>query len=86
MKKIIRTLALILAHIGLALSILFLICLMIGQFVPGVAEFARLDFFVFGYFYLIIPLLGFISGILLQIATVRSKKKRAAKPAQTEKA
>lgn len=83
MKKL-RTLALILAHAGLVLSVLFLVLCMIGNFVPDIAEIARLDFFVFDYFYLIIPLLCIASGILLQVITVRKKKKAKSAPSVKE--
>lgn len=80
MRKHLRTVALIFAHIGLVLCVLFLILLFVGKFVPGIAEIARLDFFVFDYFYLAVPLLALISGILLQIAVVKKhKRKKAAK-------
>lgn len=85
MKKPIRTLALILSHVGLVVSILFLICFMIGVFSPDAASFARLDFFGFDYFYLIIPLLCIVSGILLQISTNRSKHSKPANIVQKTK-
>ena len=85
MRKSIRTITLILSHVGLGLSILFLICLVIGKFVPDAASFAHLDFFVFDYFYLIIPLLCIASGILLQFATTHKKRKQAAKTAVHKK-
>ena len=85
MKKPIRTLALILSHIGLVVSAIFLICFMIGVFAEDSAAFARLDFFVFDYFYLIIPLLCIVSGILLQISSNRSKRRQPADHAQLSK-
>ena len=76
MRKTLRKIAFVLAHIGLVICVLFLILFLIGKFVPAVEPFARLNFFVFDYFYLIVPLLALISGILLQIAVVNPKKKR----------
>ena len=77
MKKTIRTLSLILAHVGLLVSIVYLVLCVIGHFVPAVANFARIDFFGFDYFYLVIPGLVLISGILLQIAVMKSKKRKS---------
>ena len=85
MKKTVRMIALILSHVGLVVSALFLIFFMIGAFVPEAASFARLDFFAFDYFYLIIPLLCIVSGILLQIAANRIKRKPTAKPMRQTK-
>lgn len=85
MRKSIRTITLILSHFGLGLSVLFLIALVIGRFFPDAVSFAHLDFFVFDYFYLIIPLLCIVSGILLQIATTHKKRSRTPKAAEHTK-
>ena len=84
-KKALRIVALVLANTGLFVSLLYLIFFMIGALVPDAASFARLDFFVFDYFYLIIPLLCLVSGILLQLASNRAKRKRTASTAQRSK-
>lgn len=84
MKKPIRTLALILSHVGLVVSIVFLVCYTIGLFSPDAASCARLDFFGFDYFYLIIPLLCIVSGILLQISSNRSKRRKPADSLKTK--
>ena len=87
MKKPFRTVAFVLAHIGLAVCVLFLLFFLVGKFVPAVGEIAKLDFFVFDYFYLIVPILALCAGILLQIAVVqpkRRKKKSAQRTAETK--
>lgn len=80
MRKSTRTVTLILAHVGLGLSLIFLVCYMVGQFVPAVHALAHDNFFLFDYCILIIPLLCIASGILLQISTTHPKRKRTVKP------
>lgn len=80
MRKSTRTVTLILAHLGLGLSLIFLVCYMVGQFVPSVHALAHDNFFLFDYFILIIPLLCIVSGILLQVSATHPKRKRPIKP------
>ena len=84
MKKTLRTVAFVLAHVGLVVCVLFLILLTVGKLVPAVAQIAQLDFFVFDYFYLIIPLLALLSGILIQIVVVQPKRRQKKQKTGTE--
>ncbi len=76
MRKSIRTATLIIAHAGLLVSILYLVCFLLNAFLPEFPLKAYANFFLFDYFYLIIPLLCIASGILLQISTAKPKRKK----------
>ena len=76
MRKQLRTVALVLAHIGLVVCAAFLILMIVAKVALGVERIARIDFFVFDYFYLVIPLLALISGILIQIVVVQPKRRK----------
>ncbi len=83
MRKSTRTATLILAHAGLIFSVLYLICYLLYVLFPGFPLKAYANFFLFDYFYLIIPLLCIASGILLQVSATKPKRKR--QQAQTKK-
>ena len=76
MRKSTRTATLICAHAGLLVSILYLICFLLYAFFPGFPLKAYRNFFLFDYFYLVIPLLCLASGILLQVSATKPKRKR----------
>lgn len=77
MRKSTRIITLIFAHAGLLAALAYLVLLAISLFQPAVGEYARANFFLFDYGYLIIPILCMISGILIQITATRPKKGRA---------
>ncbi|MBR0507316.1 MAG: hypothetical protein IJJ86_01765 [Clostridia bacterium] len=79
MRKSTRIVTLILAHAGLLAALAYLILLVISMFVPSVGEYARNNFFLFDYGYLIIPILCMISGILIQVSATRPRKARSDK-------
>jgi hypothetical protein len=79
MRKTIRIVTLILAHAGLLASLAYLVLLVIAMFQPSVKEYARSNFFLFDYGYLIIPILCIVSGIFLQISATRPRKKSSHK-------
>ena len=74
MRKSTRVITLILAHAGLLAALAYLVLLVISQFLPSVGEFARSNFFLFDYGYLIIPILCLLSGIFLQISASQPGK------------
>jgi hypothetical protein len=76
MRKSTRTATLILAHAGLIVSILFLLCALLNALFPDFPLKAYANFFLFDYFYLIIPLLCIASAILLQISSTKPKRKK----------
>ena len=76
MRKSTRTVTLILAHAGLFVSLLYLIFYLLNAMFPGFPLKAYANFFLFDYFYLIIPLLCIASGILLQISKAKPKRKK----------
>ncbi len=115
MKKRIRPIAMILSHVGLLLSILYLIFFLVCTIKADSAKnssdekdlylnqaISERDFSIYtvgkalsdrtdpGFenvlvgLDLVIPVLFLSSGILLQVATVRTKKKRPAKPQASE--
>jgi hypothetical protein len=79
MRKSTRVITLILAHAGLLAALAYLVLLVISQFLPSVGEFARSNFFLFDYGYLIIPILCLLSGIFLQISASQPRKQRSHK-------
>lgn len=85
MRKSTRTATLILAHAGLIVSILYLICYFLYSLIPGFPLKAYANFFLFDYFYLIIPLLCIASGILLQVSSTKPKRKRKVQTTSTKK-
>ena len=76
MRKSTRIATLIAAHTGLIVSILYLVCYLLYAFFPGFPLKAYSNFFLFDYFYLIIPVLCLASGILLQIPATKKPKRR----------
>jgi uncharacterized membrane protein len=76
MRKSTRIATLIAAHTGLIVSILYLVCYLLYAFFPGFPLKAYPNFFLFDYFYLIIPVLCLASGILLQISATKKPKRR----------
>jgi len=79
MRKSTRIVTLVLAHAGLLAALAYLALLLISLFQPSVGEFARRNFFLFDYGYLIIPILCMVSGILIQISATRPRKTRSNK-------
>ncbi|MBR0436112.1 MAG: hypothetical protein IJK12_02610 [Clostridia bacterium] len=79
MRKSTRKATLILAHAGLIVSVLYLICYLLYVLFPGFPLKAYRNFFLFDYFYLIIPILCLASGILLQISATKPKRRRTPK-------
>ena len=75
MRKSTRTATLICAHAGLIVSILYLVCFLLHSLFPGFSLKAYTNFFLFDYFYLIVPLLCIASGILLQVSSTKPKRK-----------
>lgn len=76
MRKSTRIATLICAHAGLILSILYLLCYLLYAFFPDLPIKAYANFFLFDYFYLIIPLLCLVSGILLQVSATKKPKRK----------
>lgn len=76
MRKSTRTVTLILAHAGLILSVLYLVCYLLYAMIPGFPIKAYTNFFLFDYGYLIIPILCIASGILLQVSATKPKRKK----------
>ena len=79
MRKSTRKATLILAHAGLIVSVLYLICYLLYVLFPGFPLKAYRNFVLFDYFDLIIPVLCLASGILLQISATTPKRRRTPK-------
>lgn len=76
MKKAIKSIAIILTVVSILLSLIYILLLMFSSFMQDVS-YVEDNFLFVDWFFMAIPILGFITGILLQIISVHKKKKKA---------
>ena len=71
-----KTVLTVVALIALFVALIYLVVLALAQFDILPQEATEDSLFVKGYLFLPLPLVGFLAGILLQVYSVRSAKKK----------
>ena len=71
-----KTVLTVVALIALFVALIYLVVLALAQFNILLQETTEDSLFVKGYLFLPLPLVGFLAGILLQVYSVRSAKKK----------
>lgn len=73
MKKTVRTIALVVANLGIIVSAVYLVFYILEMAAPDFLPVeVGPDFFVVDYLYLVIPALCLLSGILMQVVSFTS--------------
>lgn len=76
MKNAIKAITIILTVISILISLTYIVLLMFSGFLPGVINVE--DNYLFAdWLFMAIPILGFLTGIFLQVISVHKKKKKS---------